>query len=155
MKICLVSAFPPSRGGLNEYGYHVAFALRKFANVELVILADTLPEPQPEVDGFNVIRCWSFNKLSNPIQLMRTIRKEKPDVVWFNLGFASFGSRAIPAFLGVTVPMFSRLRGYYTHVTLHQIMDTMNLEDARVPYPRLYRLGGWPASCCWPIPSRY
>jgi glycosyltransferase involved in cell wall biosynthesis len=146
VKICLVSAFPPSRGGLNEYGFHVAQALRKFANVELTILSDTLPEPQPEVDGFNVIRCWSFNKLSNPVQLMRAIRKEKPDVVWFNLGFASFGSRAVPAFLGVMVPMLSRLRGYYTHVTLHQIMDTMNLEDARVPYPRLYRLGGWVAT---------
>ncbi len=24
MKICLVTAFPPSRRGLNEYGYHIA-----------------------------------------------------------------------------------------------------------------------------------
>jgi glycosyltransferase involved in cell wall biosynthesis len=146
VKICLVSAFPPSRGGLSEYGYHVAQALRKFPNIELMILADTIPEPLPEVDGFHVVRCWSFNSLRNPLRLMQALRKEKPDVVWFNLGFASFGSRALPAFFGIVIPPLSRLRGYYTHVTLHQIMDTMNLEDARVPYPRLYRLGGWLAT---------
>jgi len=38
------------------------------------------------------------------------------------------------------------LCGYYTHVTLHQIMDMMNLADAKVKYPRLYRLGGWMAT---------
>ncbi len=146
MKICLVTAFPPSRGGLNEYGFHVAQALRKFPHVRLTILADTLPEPQPEVDGFDVVRCWSFNSLSNPFSLLRALNKIQPDVVWFNLGFASFGSTAIPAFFGITIPALSRFRGYYTHVTLHQIMDTMNLEDARVPYPRLYRMGGWVAT---------
>jgi glycosyltransferase involved in cell wall biosynthesis len=146
VKICLVTAFPPSRGGLSEYGFHVAQALRKFPHIELTILADTMAEPLPEVDGFHVVRCWSFNSLRNPLRLMRAMREQKPDVVWFNLGFASFGSRAVPAFFGITIPPLSRLRGYYTHVTLHQIMDTMNLEDARVPHPRLYRLGGWLAT---------
>jgi glycosyltransferase involved in cell wall biosynthesis len=142
----LVTAFPPSRAGLSEYGFHVAQALGKFANVKLTILADKLAEPKPELDGFNVTRCWSFNSLSNPIRLMKAIREAEPDVVWFNLGFASFGSKAFPAFFGIVIPPLSRLRGYYTHVTLHQIMDTMNLEDARVPYPRLYRIGGWVAT---------
>jgi glycosyltransferase involved in cell wall biosynthesis len=146
VKICLVSAFPPSRGGLSEYGYHVAQSLRKFPHVKLTILADKIPEPLPEVDGFNVIRCWSFNSFSNPLRVMQAMRKEKPDVVWFNLGFASFGNRAVPAFFGITIPPLARLRGYYTHVTLHQIMDNMNLQDARVPHPRLYRLGGWAAT---------
>lgn len=146
MKICLVTAFPPSRGGLNEYGLHVAQALRKFPHVKLTILADAIARPLPEVDGFDVVRCWSFNSLANPIRLLRALQRIQPDVVWFNLGFASFGSTAIPAFLGIAIPALSRLRGYYTHVTLHQIMDTMNLEDARVPHPRLYRLGGWVAT---------
>ena len=110
MKICLVTAFPPSRGGLSEYGFHVAQALRKFPHIELAILADTMADPLPEVDGFNVVRCWSFNSLKNPMRLMRAIREQKPDVVWFNLGFASFGSRAVPAFFGITIPPLSRLR---------------------------------------------
>ncbi len=146
MKICLVTAFPPSRGGLSEYGFHVAQALAKFPRVQLTILADELPSPQPELDGFEVIRCWSFNSASNPVRLLRALGRCNPDVAWFNIGFASFGNRPLSAFLGIAIPPLARARGFYTHVTLHQIMDTMNLEDARVPHPRLYRLGGWLAT---------
>ena len=146
MKICLVTAFPPSRGGLNEYGWHVARALSSFPRLNLTILADQLPTPEAEVDGFNVVRCWSFNSLTNPSRLLRAIDKLQPDVVWFNIGFASFGSRPLPAFLGFMIPSLVRLRGYYTHVTLHQIMDMMNLVDAKVKHPRLYRMGGWMAT---------
>jgi glycosyltransferase involved in cell wall biosynthesis len=146
VKICLVTAFPPSRGGLNEYGYHVAQALAAFPGVSLTILADKLKDPKPEVSSFDIIRCWSFGSLMNPLHLLRVLSRLKPDVVWFNIGFASFGSRPLSAFLGVTMPALVRLRGFYTHVTLHQIMDTMNLQDARVPYPNLYRVGGWMAT---------
>jgi hypothetical protein len=131
---------------LNEYGLHVAQALSNFPRLDLTILADELPTPQPEVDGFRVIRCWSFNSLSNPTRLLRVIDELQPDVVWFNIGFASFGNRPLPAFLGFMIPSLARLRGYYTHVTLHQIMDMMNLADAKVRHPRLYRLGGWMAT---------
>jgi glycosyltransferase involved in cell wall biosynthesis len=146
VKICLVTAFPPSRGGLNEYGLHVARALTNVPQLKLTILADQLGSPEPEIAGFRVIRCWSFNALTNPVRLSRVIHELQPDVVWFNLGFASFGSRPLAAFCGFLTPGLVRLLGYYTHVTLHQIMDMMNLADARVKYPRLYRLGGWMAT---------
>ena len=146
MKICLITAFPPSRGGLNEYGLHVARALSNVPRLKLSILADQLNVPEPELDGFHVIRCWSFNALTNPARLFRAINELQPDVVWFNIGFASFGSKPLPAFCGFLTPGLVRLRGYYTHVTLHQIMDMMNLADAGVKYPRLYRLGGWVAT---------
>jgi len=146
VKICLVTAFPPSRGGLNEYGLHVARALSNLPQLNLTILADQLSTPEPEIDGFHVIRCWSFNALTNPTRLLRAIKDAQPDVVWFNLGFASFGNRPLPAFCGFITPSLVRLCGYYTHVTLHQIMDMVNLADAKVKYPRLYRLGGWMAT---------
>jgi len=146
VKICLVTAFPPSRGGLNEYGLHLARALSNFPRLNLTILADQLSTPEPEIDGFHVIRCWSFNALTNPTRLLRAIEDLQPDVVWFNVGFASFGNRPLPAFCGFLTPSLVRLCGYYTHVTLHQIMDMMNLADAKVKYPRLYRLGGWMAT---------
>jgi len=40
MKICLVTAFPPSRRGLNEYGYHLARELQRDPLLSLTILAD-------------------------------------------------------------------------------------------------------------------
>ena len=42
MKICLVTAFPPSRRGLNEYGFHLARELRRDPLLSLTILADEL-----------------------------------------------------------------------------------------------------------------
>ncbi len=143
MKICLVSTFPPSRRGLSEYGYHVARELSRNPLLSLTILADELPSPQPELEDYSVIRCWSFNSHSNPLRILRAVRELKPDVVWLNLGFASFGDSPLAAFVGLCIPALLRLSGCYTHVTLHQLMETVDLKDAGVAYPRLYRLAGW------------
>ncbi len=75
MKICLVTAFPPSRRGLNEYGYHIAKELQRDPLLSLTVLADELESQQPEVEGFDVVRCWSFNDLSNPLRLLKAIRR--------------------------------------------------------------------------------
>jgi glycosyltransferase involved in cell wall biosynthesis len=142
MKICLVTAFPPSRRGLNEYGYHIARELQRDPLLSVTVLADELPQPEPELPDFDVVRCWTFNALSNPTRLLKAIRECKPDVVWFNLLFSTFGDKPISAFAGLTIPVFTRLSGYYTHVTLHHLMDNINLADAGVRFPRLYRLAG-------------
>jgi glycosyltransferase involved in cell wall biosynthesis len=146
MKICLVTAFPPSREALNEYGFHIARELQQSPGIELTILGDDFSPSQPELDGFSVMRCWAFNSLQNPLRLLRTIRKLQPDLVWFNLGFASFGGKALPAFTGIAIPALARLTGSYTHVTLHQLMETVDLKDAGVRFPLLYRLGGFLAT---------
>ena len=146
MKICLVTSFPPSRDALNEYGFHIASELRRVPEIELVILGDDHSSTQPELDDYKVVRCWKFNSLKNPRRLLQAIGRERPDVVWFNLGFASFGGNALPAFVGITIPFFSRLKGPYTHVTLHQLMETVDLKDAGIRFPLLYKIGGFIAT---------
>ncbi len=142
MKLCLVTAFPPSRRGLNEYGFHIAQELRNNPLLEVTILADMLPSPQPELSGFHVVRCWDFNRAANPYTLLREIRRIKPDLVWLNLGFASFGDKPLHAFTGLAIPALIRMMGYPTHITLHQLMDTVDLKDAGVRFPGLYRMAG-------------
>jgi len=142
MKICLVTSFPPSRDALNEYGFHIASELQRIPGIELTVLGDEYSPAQPELDGFSVKRCWKFNSLSNPLRLMRAIKQQKPDVVWFNLGFASFGGTPPSAFLGIATPALARATGFYTHVTLHQLMETVNLDDAGIRFPLLYKWGG-------------
>jgi glycosyltransferase involved in cell wall biosynthesis len=142
MKICLVTAFPPSRRGLNEYGYHIAKELQQDPLLSLTVLADELDSPQPEVEGFDVVRCWSFDKLSNPVRLLKAIRDVKPDVVWFNLLFSTFGNSPVAAFAGLSIPAVMRLSGFYTHVTLHHLMDNIDLGHAGVRFPRVYRAAG-------------
>lgn len=146
MKICLVTAFPPSRDALNEYGFHIASELRQLRGIDLTVLADEYSPMLPELDGFSVVRCWKFNSLRNPWRVLKAIRREKPDVVWFNLGFASFGGEALPAFLGIAIPFFARITGSYTHVTLHQLMETVDLKDAGVRFPLAYKVGGFIAT---------
>lgn len=146
MKICLVTSFPPSRDALNEYGFHIASELRRVPEIELVILGDDHSSPQPELEDYKVVRCWKFNSLRNPQRVLEAVGRERPDVVWFNLGFASFGGKALPAFTGITIPFFTRLKGPYTHVTLHQLMETVDLKDAGVRFPLLYRIGGFVAT---------
>ncbi len=146
MKICLVTAFPPSREALNEYGFHIARELQQNPEIELTVLADDFAPAQPELDGFNVIRCWAFNSLHNPRRLLRVIRDINPDLVWFNVGFASFGGTPLPAFTGIAIPALTRLQGFHTHVTLHQLMETVDLKDAGVRFPIFYRVGGFLAT---------
>lgn len=141
LKICLVTCFPPSRGDLNEYGFHVASALRDDPDVDVVLLADETNSGQ-ELEGFRVQRCWRFDSLLTPVRLLGAIRKANPDVVWFNMGFSTFARGPVAAFLSITCPAMARLTGFYTHVTLHTIFERINLKDAGVRMPRVYRLAG-------------
>jgi glycosyltransferase involved in cell wall biosynthesis len=158
MKICLVTAFPPSGRQLNEYAFHIASELQRNPLINLVILGDKLTEyefatdgngnrlelrQQAELPGFNVVRCWEFNKLATAPRLLRTIRQFKPDVVWFNLVFSTFATQDHPAtaFAGLCVPALSRALGCYSHVTLHHIIEHVDFAGAGVKRERLFRLG--------------
>lgn len=158
MKICLVGTFPPSGRQLNEYSFHIARELVRHPNVELTILADELTEcefatdengqpikiqDQGELDGFNVIRCWKFGSLANPVRLLNTIRRINPDIVWYNLVFSSFATPENPvaAFFGLSAPALTRAAGYFTHITLHHILEHVDFAAAGVKRERLFRLG--------------
>lgn len=156
MRICLVTAFPPSGRQLNEYAFHIATELRNDPRIELTILADELTqyefatdesgrpavEAQEELPGFDVVRCWKFNNPTNPYRLSRAIRKIRPDIVWFNLVFSTFGTQRYPisAFTGLCTPLITRALGYYTHVTLHHILEHVDFAGAGVKHEKLFRL---------------
>ena len=144
MKICLVTAFPPSRRLLNEYGFHIAQELQRHPLLSLTILADQMAEPVQELPEFDVVRCWSLNKICNHVSLFKALREIQPDVVWFNLLFSTFGNAHNPvaAFSGLTLPAAARLMGFYTHITLHHLMDHVDLQDAGIKHPTLYRVAG-------------
>ena len=158
IKICLVAAFPPSIRQLNEYSYYIAKEIQRHKEVELIVLADVLEdykfatdaqgnpvdtEQATKLPGVTVIRCWKFGSMTTPLRLLNTIRQIKPDVVWFNLVFSSFGTPDTPlaAFAGLSVPALTRAAGYYTHITLHHIIEHVDFASAGVRQERLYRLG--------------
>lgn len=158
MKICLVTTFPPSGRQLNEYAFHIARELQRNPTIDLTILSDELADyqfatdgdgkplssrPQQELPDFRVIRCWKFNDWRTPVRLLKTIRKIKPDVVWFNLVFSTFATQDHPvaAFAGLWAPALTRALGYRTHVTLHHIIEHVDFASAGVRRERVYRFG--------------
>jgi glycosyltransferase involved in cell wall biosynthesis len=145
MKICFVGAFPPSGRQLNEYAFHIAKELRRDPLLSLTILSDVLETPAPELPGFDVIRCWKFNDPLNPLRILKVVREIKPDVVWFNLVFSSFGTPDHPfsAFFGLNTPALMRLNGYYTHITLHHLMEHVEFSHAGIDgiKEKILRLG--------------
>lgn len=110
--------------------------------IGLTILADEFEGMGEEHPDFDVLRCWKPNEHSNPVRILRAVREIKPDVVWFNTVFSSFGTSPAPAFLGLTAPALVRAAGYSTHITLHHLMEGINLADAGVKHALLYHLGG-------------
>ena len=158
MRICLVAAFPPSKRQLNEYSFHIAREILQHKDVELIVLADeledydfapdteapgTVARHRPELPGLQVLRCWKFGSVSTPMRLLNTIRRLNPDVVWFNLVFSSFGSPESPlaAFAGLSAPALTRAAGFYTHITLHHIIEHVDFSSANVRSEKIYRIG--------------
>lgn len=158
MKICLVGTFPPSGRQLNEYSFHIARELSRHPDVELTILADELTEcefatdadgkplridEEGELPGYDVIRCWKFGSMANPARLLKHIRRINPDVVWYNLVFSSFATpdKPVAAFAGLSSPALTRAAGYYTHITLHHILEHVDFAAAGVRHNHLFRIG--------------
>ena len=156
IRICLVAAFPPSMGPLNEYSYYIANEIRRRDDVELIILADELEEYRfvtdaegrtvstevPTLPGVKIIRCWKVDSVANAARILKVVRDLKPDVVWFNLVFSSFGTPKSPvaAFFGLSAPALTRAAGFYTHITLHHIIEHVDFKSASKASARHERL---------------
>lgn len=135
MKVAVVTSFPPSKVTLNEYGYHLVknFAAEEDIK-EIALLTDKTKAPKQldfeNSDKVKVNECWSFNSYKTIISVFRAVLTEKPDTVFFNLQFVKFGDKKIPAALGLLLPMLLRFAGFKTVVLLHNIMETVDLEQA-------------------------
>jgi glycosyltransferase involved in cell wall biosynthesis len=139
MHVAIVTTYPPGKGTLNEYAFHFVRALRTKEEISrITLLVDALPEdaayPPAEAGGaraaLEIVPCWQFNHPRNAWQIQQAVRRVDPDVVLFNLQFASFGDKKIPVTLGLAAPWLVKLAGYPSMVLLHNIMETVDLRNA-------------------------
>jgi glycosyltransferase involved in cell wall biosynthesis len=135
MKVAVVTAFPPSKVTLNEYGYHLVKNFVQNPEVtKLILLSDKTTEPkQLDFDNNEKIKvkdCWEFNSYTSIFSVFKAVRQEKPDAILFNLQFVKFGDKKIPSALGLLLPMFLRIFGYKTVVLLHNILEQVDLGKA-------------------------
>lgn len=149
-RIALVSAFPPGKVTLNEYGYHFAKALASLDEVgEVIVIADKLETPLPELDlgpKVSVKRVWSFNSPATPFAILGELRRIAPDAAIYNTQTAAFGDREVPAALGLMTPVLSRLFGIKSGIVAHNLIGGIDLEgtvlSGRKLRQALVKLGG-------------
>lgn len=147
MRVCLITTFPPSRHHLSEYGFHLADEFLR-QNIEFTILGDEYaseqvgPADQVELPGFSVRRCWRVGDVGNGLRILSAVREIRPDIVWFNLVYSTFGTNPLAAFAGLCIPALVRAAGFRTHVTLHHLMALCDMHHADISFPRVYRFAG-------------
>ena len=136
LRLVLVSAFPPGRRSLNEYGLHLARTLAEREDVaEVVVLADRLERPAPELDlgpKVRVERVWRFNSLAAAPAILRALHRLDPDGAVWNLQTATFGDREVPAALGLLAPALARALGTPGGIIAHNLIAGMDLESTQL-----------------------
>jgi len=138
MKIAIVSPYPPSKGTLNEYAYHLIESLRLKEEVsEIIILTDKIStpysvEPKEGSCKIRIVPCWTFNSYKNMFTIIKQIRECNADLALFNIQFLSFGDKKIPGALGLLIPMLNRILGIPSVTLLHNITETVDYESAGI-----------------------
>lgn len=136
MKLAIVTAYPPSKVTLTEYGFYLVKHFRLQQEVtELILITDYTQQPKEidfEEEGckITVKECWKFNSYKNIYTINKAISQSKPDAVLFNLQFLKFGDKKIPAALGLMLPFICKTRGLPTISLLHNILEKVDLENA-------------------------
>jgi glycosyltransferase involved in cell wall biosynthesis len=132
LRIGVVSAFPPGRNSLSEFGFHLVRHLATQPEVsEVLLYADITDQGDPlAIDGVTAMPCWTFNSAMNSLRILRKVAQSKPDVVLLNLQFATFGDRKIAGALGLLLPALLRMRRIPTLVVLHNLADNVDMRDA-------------------------
>jgi glycosyltransferase involved in cell wall biosynthesis len=129
MRICVISAFPPTIAGIADYGAHLVQQLARDPAVEAVtVLADQVPgaPPHTRVGRVEVRRVWRRDRAGTGLALLRELQAARADVVWFNLGLTMFGTGAAAAALGLIALLGPSVLGYRLVVTLHELPPLSN-----------------------------
>jgi len=139
LRVAVVTAFPPGRNSLNEFGFHLVRHLAVQDDVaEVVAVVDETDAGAPEpMAGVRFVPAWEFNSLATVPRVLRALRRERPDAVIWNLQFASFGDRRIPGALGLLLPALARVLGLPNLVVLHNLADNVDMEEAGFASSRL------------------
>lgn len=131
LRVCFISSYPPSRGRLSEYAGNLINELEKIPAIDHIeVIADTsnIRSSTQLTKKLTVHKIW---KSDNPISLLfipLMILKLKPNIVHFNVHMAVFGNSRISNFFGLALPIISRLMGFRTVTTLHNLVEKINLE---------------------------
>jgi len=134
--IAIITAFPPSSGSLNEYGFHLVNGFAAREDIEkIIVIADKYDGNMPELDlgpKVNVQRVWSFNSPFAGLHILKTLKTSRAEGALYNLQTASFGDSEIPAALGLLTPAISQKRLMPSGVIMHNLVEAVDLSKTNL-----------------------
>ncbi|MDP2526874.1 glycosyltransferase [Maribacter dokdonensis] len=145
MKLAIVTAYPPSKVTLTEYGYHLVKHFRLQKEVTEIILITDKTKGEKDLNfeekgcKVTVKECWNFNDYTNVFKVNKVIASTKPDAVLFNLQFLKFGDKKIPAALGLMLPLLCKMKGIPTISLLHNIIEQVDLNTAGITSNKFFQ----------------
>jgi len=145
MKLAIVTAYPPSKVTLTEYGYHLVKHFRLQKEVTEIILITDKTKGEKDLNfeekgcKVTVKECWNFNDYTNVFKVNKVIASIKPDAVLFNLQFLKFGDKKIPAALGLMLPLLCKIKGIPTISLMHNIIEQVDLNTAGITSNKFFQ----------------
>jgi glycosyltransferase involved in cell wall biosynthesis len=132
LHVVVVTTYPPDRGNLAEYGFHVSHALSVTEGVARVtVIANTVegaPETEVVSPTLTIRRRWALNEPTSFVAIATEATALKADVVYVNAGIRTWGKSRRASLAGAAVPLGLRLAGHKVVTTLHTIGDTVRLD---------------------------
>ncbi|APA65331.1 glycosyltransferase [Maribacter sp. 1_2014MBL_MicDiv] len=145
MKLAIVTAYPPSKVTLTEYGYHLVKHFRLQKEVTEIILITDKTKGEKDLNfeekgcKVTVKECWNFNDYTNVFKVNKVIASTKPDAVLFNLQFLKFGDKKVPAALGLMLPLLCKMKGILTISLMHNIIEQVDLNTAGITSNKFFQ----------------
>lgn len=134
--IAIVTAFPPSAGSLNEYGFHLVNAFSAREDIKkIIVIADKYDGDASELDlgpKVEVRRVWRFNSPFAGLHILKALRSSKAEGALYNLQTASFGDSEIPAALGLLTPAISQRLSVPSGIIMHNLIEAVDLSKTNL-----------------------
>lgn len=139
----MISTFPPDRGNLAEYGFHLCQALSRTQGLsQVVVLANKVVGAKPESQEAPVLtvrRVWELDRPASFYGLLKEAKALRPDIVLLNAGIRTWGKSRQASLAGAALPLALKQMGLRVVTTLHTIGDTVRLD--RLGIDRFTRMG--------------
>ncbi len=143
MRLSVITAYPPFRGNLSEYAKALIDEMVDSGQIESVHIITNTNGRRRIVKERNVTLhyTWRMKSLIGPLRAFLEILRTSPSLVLFNVHLAVFGWSRVVNFTWSILPRVLRLFGYKVVVTLHNLPEKVNLQEAGLRNSALNRLG--------------
>lgn len=133
MKIGIVTSFPSNqKESINDYAFHLLknFVLKEEINEVILFCNKTNQSKQLNFElceKITVVDSWELNKYSSILKLYKSIQEYNPDYLLYNLKLNTFGHYKLMNFLGLLMPVLSKILRIKSFVLFHDFSKLIDM----------------------------